>query len=124
MIYEGIDPGKFNKLIDFFKLAVGSGDGAGGIVETTAEPTLILQVWSIWNWVKSDVKEEDGKRSIFKDVEVVTRFNPIENSFGNMEIFFDSYVLDNGIKYDVMSFYQMEEFGYWKFLLRSKNAKS
>ena len=83
-----------------------------------------MQVWSIWKWVKSDVKEEDGKRSIFKDVEVITRFNPIENSFGNMEIFYDSYVLDNGVKYDVMSFYQMEEYGYWKFLLRSKNARS
>ena len=41
-----------------------------------------------------------------------------------MEIFYDSYVLDNGVKYDVMSFYQMEEYGYWKFLLRSKNARS
>ena len=124
MIYEGIDPGKFNKLIDFFAPAVGVGDGYGGIVKTTAEPTLILQVWSIWNWVKSDVKEEDGKRSIFKDVEVITRFNPIENDFGNMQIFYDSYVLDNAVKYDVMNFYQMEEYGYWKFLLRSKNARS
>tara|TARA_R100000388_G_scaffold91509_1_gene73632 strand:+ start:1174 stop:1548 length:375 start_codon:yes stop_codon:yes gene_type:complete len=124
MIYEGIDPGKFNKYIDFFSPAVGASDAHGGLSPTTAEPTLILQVWSIWKWIKSDVKEEDGKRSIFKDVEVITRFNPIENSFGNMEIFYDSYVLDNGVKYDVMSFYQMEEYGYWKFLLRSKNARS